>query len=264
MELIVTSQQDTAGTNIYNLFAKEFGFVQDGEFDGKPTYKKEDYVLINIEKPIIELEYLNNHFSPEIYLVGSKHQSAEKIKSLTCHTPGNWSKAEFGGKERELCVSPPLYLHAVLQELKKFPDEEYIKCYEVTHHGPSSMNAPILFAEVGGTEEEWKNIDACRAVCKALLAQPKLTEAHIANGFGGPHYAPAFSKLTHTAIGHICPKYQLDNIDEEMVLLSFQKTFPRAKFAVIDWKGCNSEQRDKLISIFEKNNIVWKKIKEID
>jgi D-aminoacyl-tRNA deacylase len=264
MELIVTSQQDPAGTNMYNLLAKEFGFVQDGEFDGRPMYKKEHYVLINVKKTVLELEYLNEHFSPEIYLVGSKHKSEKKVKSLTCHTPGNWSKADFGGNEKELCVSHPLYLHAVLQELKKFPDPEYIKCYEVTHHGPSSMNAPILFAEVGGSEEEWNNIDACRAVCNALLAQPMLSEAHVANGFGGPHYAPNFSKLTHTAIGHICPKYQLDNVDDEIVIQSFEKTFPRAKFAVIDWKGCTKEQRDKLISIFEKNHIEWKRIKDVD
>jgi D-aminoacyl-tRNA deacylase len=264
MELIVTSQQDPAGTNMYNLFASEFGFVQDREFDGKPKYKKDDYVLINIGKSILELEYLNKQFSPEIYLVGSKHQSAEKVKSLTCHTPGNWAKADFGGNERELCVAAPLYLHAVLQELKKFPDQEYMKCYEVTHHGPSAMNAPVLFAEVGGSEEEWNNIDACRQVCRALLAQPSIDEGHIANGFGGPHYAPGFSKLMHTAIAHICPKYQLDNIDEEMVLQSFQKSFPRAKFAVVDWKGCTKSQRDKLIEIFMKNKIQWKKIGEVD
>jgi D-aminoacyl-tRNA deacylase len=264
MELIVTSQQDPAGTNMYNLLAKEFGFIQDGEFDGKPKYRKGHYVLINIAKSILELDYLNEQFSPEIYLVGSKHQSAEKVKSLTCHAPGNWGRADFGGKDRQLCVAPALYLSAVLQELKKFPNEEYMKCYEVTHHGPSSMNAPILFAEVGGSEEEWKDMDACRQVCRALLVMPEPGEAHIANGFGGPHYAPGFSKLTHVMIGHICPKYKLDEIDEEMVLQSFEKTFPQAKFAVIDWKGCNSEQRNKLVSIFENRKIEWKKLSEVD
>lgn len=264
MKLIVTSQQDPAGVNIYNLLAKEFGFSLDGEFDGKPKYTKEDYVLINVKKTVLELEYLNEHFSPEIYIVGSKHRSSEKVKSLTCHTPGNWAKAEFGGKDRELCISAPLYLNSALQELKNFPDNEFMKCYEVTHHGPSKMNAPILFVEVGGSEEEWKNLDACRAVCRAILAKPMFDESNIAIGFGGPHYAPNFSKLMHTTVGHICPKYHLDNIDEEMVLLSFEKTFPKAKFAVIDWKGCSKEQREKLVAIFEKNKIEWKKVSQVD
>jgi D-aminoacyl-tRNA deacylase len=264
MKLIVTSQLDPAGVNMYNLFASEFDFVLDGEFDGKPKYKKGDYVLIAAKKMVQELEYLCDHFKPEIYIVGSRHQSSQKVKSLTCHSPGNWSKADFGGSPNEIAVAPALYLHAVLQELNKFADESFLKCYEVTHHGPSKMNAPIMFAEVGGSPEEWQNIDACRHVCKSMLVEPVLHKADVATGFGGTHYAPSFSKLTDIAIGHICPKYSLDVVDEKMILTAFENTVPKPNLAVIDWKGCNSSQREKLIYVFEKHKIVWKKTKDIE
>ena len=125
------------------------------------------------------------------------------------------------------------------------------------------MNAPIVYVEVGGSEDEWKDIDACRIICNALLAKPDLKE--VAVGFGGPHYAPNFSKqkiLDNVAVGHICPNYHLDNIDEEMVLQAFEKTTPKTDFAIIDWKGCTKEQRDKLIAVFQKNKISWKKVKD--
>ncbi|MBW3012490.1 hypothetical protein KY311_04850 [Candidatus Woesearchaeota archaeon] len=263
MKLIVTSQLRIAGTNIYNLLRDEFGFEETGEvFDAKPVLQKDEYVLINIKKDIIELEYLNEFFKPDIYLIGSTHKSETGMKSLTVHSPGNWFKADMGGKERELSYCPALQLRASLLEIIKHPKEEYVESFEVTHHGPSEMNAPIVYVEVGGSESEWQDLDACRIVCQGLLAVPK-DNVNIAVGFGGPHYAPNFSKpklLEQIAVGHICPKYQLDNIDEQMVIQAFEKTVPRPEFALIDWKGCNKEQRDKLIAIFEKNSILWKRM----
>jgi len=264
MKLIVTSQKRFAGKNIYSLLVNEFGFKKTkDEFDGMLVCEKDEYKLICISKEIIELEYLNDFFKPEIYLIGSTHKSESGMKSLTVHSPGNWAKADFGGKDRELSVCPALQLRASLFEIMKHPKKDYAESFEVTHHGPSEMNAPIVYVEVGGSEKEWQDLDACRIVCHGLLAKP--AHCKVAVGFGGTHYAPNFSKLKvleNFALGHICPKYHLDNIDEEMVLQAFEKTTPKPELAVIDWKGCNKEQRDKLIAIFEKNKIPWKKIKD--
>ncbi len=79
-------------------------------------------------------------------------------------------------------------------------------------------------------------------------------------------YAPTFTKRvldSNIAIGHICPKYAVDLIGEAEVLQAFAKTTPKPDFAILEWKGLNAEQRNKLISILEKNKIKWKKDKDI-
>ena len=47
MKLIVTSSQDIAGKNMYDLFIGEFGFEEEAEFDGFKTYKKDDFLPRN-------------------------------------------------------------------------------------------------------------------------------------------------------------------------------------------------------------------------
>ena len=57
-------------------------------------------------------------------------------------------------------------------------------------------------------------------------------------GIGGLHYANNFNKRildSDIAIGHICPKYALENLDKEMILQGMSKTVPKADFVLLDW-----------------------------
>jgi D-aminoacyl-tRNA deacylase len=271
MKLIVTSEQDTAGSNMYELLFKEFGFQEDGEFEGNKKYKKNDFVLIKIKKKIIDIEHLPEFFKPEIYICASKHKAEKRIKSLTVHTPGNWGKADYFGQPKSICTNPALFVKKALLSLKENKQKNselngFEVTLEVTHHGPSIMNAPVMFVEVGSCEEDWKNIDACRCVCNAILSLDSAETADVYVGFGGPHYAPNFTKIifeSNVAISHIIPKHYVDEVDEKLIIESFDKTFPKTNKALLDWKGLTGEQRQKLIRIFEKNNIEYKKIKDI-
>ncbi len=81
---------------------------------------------------------------------------------------------------------------------------------------------------------------ACEAVATAIMTfEPK---GRSAIGFGGPHYAPKFTKLAldKWAMGHICPKYQLASLDGEMFKQMVEKTYPRPETALIDKKGTKS------------------------
>ena len=269
MRLIVTSRKEECSQNMYKLFIKEFSFKPTGEiFDGAEVYERGPYRLINVHASVLELEWLQKHFKPEVYLIASPHESAAQEHTLCCHATGNWGdETKFGGKPREICASPPFYLRAALLEMLKHAPEGYKVCFEATHHGPSEMNAPLCFIEVGSTTTEWNDLDACRAVCHAILADPepehKKEHKKVATAFGGTHYAPTFSKpkiLEKYAINHICPKWYLDKIDEDLVKQAVHKSVPRADLVLIDKKGMSAGQREKLITILDKLGIAWEKV----
>jgi len=280
MKLIVCSKKNIASKNIFNLFISKFGFKESfnhSKFKDSPVYKSEknkeytDFELINTNKEIIDVDYLNDFFKPEIYIVASTHSSKSEEKTLTCHPTGNFSKAGLKGRDYEVCLSNALYLRNCLLFLKKQQNEfnDFNICFEATHHGPSSMNAPLMFVECGSTEKEWNNMRVCEIVCRAILdancnnTNSKGEKLRVAVGFGGPHYTPNFSKdyvLDKIAYGHFCAKYNMDTINEEIVLKAFDKCVPKADFAVLDWKGLDAGHREKLVKIFEKNRIKWVKV----
>jgi len=264
MKLIVTSKEDIASTNMYKLFISEFGFVEDGTYDEFTKYNKDDFVLIHTKKGLVEIEELCNSFTPEVYICASRHRSEKGNPSLTVHYTGNWNNADYGGSPKSVNLAPACYGKKALQSINAVPGFDIT--LEVTHHGPTAMNAPLLFIEVGSSENEWNNLDACRSICKAILSLDSVSDCETVVGFGGPHYAPNFTKVmlnSNYAIGHMCPKHFCDSLSEEVVMDAINKTIPKPSFAVIDWKGTTSDQRAHIISILDKNNVEWKKVKEL-
>ncbi len=119
----------------------------------------------------------------------------------------------------------------------------------MTHHGPLT-NVPTLFVEVGSTEAQWMNRQAAKAAASAAMAAARVpTEAQTAVGFGGPHYAPAFTRLVldqDLAIGHIAPNYVFP-LSPALIAQSVEKTEEKPRLAVIDWKGLKGRHREKLL-----------------
>ncbi|UCD04083.1 MAG: D-tyrosyl-tRNA(Tyr) deacylase [Candidatus Woesearchaeota archaeon] len=266
MKIIVVSKVNIASRNIGKIILENYDFKETSDkWEGSPIYKYKDIKLIKCNKDVLELDYLED-FDTEILVIASTHKAESGIHSLTCHTPGNWSKAEYGGKDKVVSVSHALCLRETLLELKKQQEAKKLDfevSLEVTHHGPS-LDIPTMFVEVGSSEEQWNNMKACEAVAetimKVLTRDPE--KVTVAVGFGGGHYANKFTKLLfkkEIAVGHICPKYATDALDEEMILQAFSKTVPKPDLAVIDWKGLKSEQRKNIIDTLEKNNIKWEK-----
>ena len=269
MKLIAISQVNTASKNIGKILLKKYKFKETKDsFDDHPVYQREDILLVNCKEEVLNLEYLED-FKPDILVIASTHYSEAGRLTLTCHVPGVWSDdITHGGEKRKLSIAPALYQKAALDELKKLRDERKLDKYEVslevTHHGPS-IDVPVLFVEVGSSEEQWNDLEACELaadVIYKILTEP-LPKIEIGVGFGGTHYAPIFTKKmleNKFAIGHICPQYQMTFINEKLVKQAFEKTIPKPDFAVIEWKGLNKPQRDLLINIFEKIKIKWIRI----
>jgi D-aminoacyl-tRNA deacylase len=175
---------------------------------------------------------------------------------LTIHSPGNFGPAGAGGNELELGIAPALYLREGLRRLQEHTIDLFEVCFEATHHGPTSFPFPVVFVEVGSTEKEWDNLDACNAVAETInllfTAEPENTPSAI--GFGGGHYAKKFSQAGEYAVGHICPKYNLINLDFKMIEQMIEKTTPKPSIALVEKKGLGKE-KEKVVTLLKETGL---------
>jgi len=274
MKIILVSETNIASSNIGKILLNKHPFKKSHIlFMDKPVYKLGDILVVFTERNVIDIDELEeplSHLKPDVIVVASTHKSEQEVSSLTCHSPGNWGPADMGGKPKQLSIAPALFLRACLLELADQKDEknlDYEVSLEVTHHGPS-YSLPIMFAEVGSSEKQWKDMEACEAVADTIfkiLTSP-LETVPTTVFIGGGHYAPTPTRRVlsgRIAIGHMCPKYQIEHLDSEMLLQAIDKTTPRPAFVTIEWKSFVSAERERLIELLKENNISWKKDKEI-
>lgn len=217
MLCIIISKEDIASMNIAKwLLSLE-------------KWKDREKIYINEEKLIYfidDMHIYHNDVDKEIESLGysidtiifaSRHASVAEKKTLTVHPIGNYSKAEFGGKDSELVPCNPLLMRNALQLLKEKNLEKYEVCYEATHHGPY-LKKPCFFIEVGSTEKEWNDERACKAIAETILEMEE-RKYDVAIGVGGGHYAPRFTEIAlekGTAFGHIAAKYAVKYLNDEM------------------------------------------------
>ncbi len=247
MRVIVTSQGDIAGSNVYRELSKDFS--REGEFEGKPIYKRGDVWLIATREPQVKAGHLDEHFDPEYYVFASRHRSESQERTLTVHAPGNLtSRADVGGRGRELAYCNADAMKVALLELERGRMEhglDYRVSLEATHHGPTELKKPVLFVEVGSTEGEWRDPVAVSVVARAALrAAENRAEFERAVGIGGSHYAPLHTRValeSGIAIGHIIPAYAIDDLDGQIFEQAMEKT--GASFGYLDWKGMRKHQR---------------------
>jgi D-aminoacyl-tRNA deacylase len=191
-----------------------------------------------------DMLHLDHIWSDGPVVFVSRHASEQKEPCFCVHAPGNFGKADHGGSDRQLGTAPVRLLRAAYMLLKEHA--QGIPVYqEATHHGPL-LSQPAMFIEIGPGEKEWNDPAMGRVVAMVLqeLADVSL-EGPSCIGIGGLHYAEKFSKLTIEkgyAFGHICPKYNLQNLDAEMLAQMLKRTEPAPEKIVLDWKGLGQEK----------------------
>ena len=257
MAIIVFSSLDLAGKNIADKLIKLFSFEKKGE-----TWIKGELELIQVETKIVDAEHLYDKETDFLVFI-SKHRSETGKPCLTAHTPGNWGAAELGGKPKQVCPCFPSKLKVVLRELNSLNDLGWQVCAEVDHHGPLTK-APALFVEIGSTEREWVNARAGEIAASAVMKMLSSNEAFpAAFGIGGGHYAPSFTKVIlekEFAVGHILPKYYIDEIDLDGFRQGVEKSAEKTELALLDWKGMNKEQRKKITDFLGILRLPYEKI----
>ena len=261
------------GKELTNLFTEVYEFKK-----GNVLFQ-----MICIDGRIIFQDYLDKRleflgYQSDLIVFLSKHKSQSETKALTAHPSGNYADADYGGLPSSVCTPAPLAMKKlllVMDRLNKEVELGYDVTYEVTHHGPTELDVPSLFVEIGSTEKEWADPNPGKIVAQAVLSLADswedtdgaendhllkeaqlVTDNTIAVAFGGGHYGDRQTVSifrTKLAYGHMFPKYQLETITEEVILKAFQRT--GAKFAFFDKKSMRGPDRRRVAEILEKNGI---------
>ncbi len=269
---VIATTPDVASMNIRKALLSELPLKEIGEqFDGHPvltcTIGERDIRLYTSEKRSIHAEHIDRELSesgfiPGIIIFITKHQGGAGIKSLSCHAPGNWDKAEMGGTPKILCPAPASMLKVAAIALKEESEKmEWRFSLEVTHHGPE-LETPVMFMEIGSTPEEWPIPEAGIAVARAVrtVLETPHEEKQAVLLLGGGHYSHYGEKVQlHSgyACGHACPKFMLPYLDRDMLMQALDKTIsPEKPIVLLDWKGLGPDKA-RIRDMLEEEGIEW-------
>ena len=263
---LVYSNRDPAGIGIAEHVKRILGLKEHSSYKGIVFYTYEDIVLAGFDEDVIYFEFLDNYLNAEYYIVLSRHSSKARIKSLTVHHTGNpTSRADAGGKPRELAIAFPPMAKKLITLLNRYAVEEglrdeYDVTLEVTHHGPTSPRKPLVFIEIGSTPDEWRDEKARKVIAQVVAdaVTSPLPECTPATGFGGGHYARKHTRVmlnTEYCLGHIFSKHVMDEVDEDTILQAFSKSVPPSKCVVIEKKGVKSLHRKLVKRLAEEHGL---------
>jgi D-aminoacyl-tRNA deacylase len=241
---LVHSLQDEAGINIH-----------DHVMELLPAVRRDDVEWVHhaVEGRLIFEEHLNLPADRIIFL--SRHRSEKPVPILTVHVTGNFHEGAFGGQVGSLPPADPGWMQAVLRNLTAYAPVDFRVSYEVTHHGPTELERPSFFVEIGSTIAEWKDPRAGAAVASAVLrARPKDPIPLI--GLGGTHYAAretAIALQTRGAFGHIAHTREVARLDTALIRAMRDRSGALA--AYIDRKAVSAGELRTLRRMLEAEKI---------
>ncbi len=224
--------------------------------------------IIEIPDRLVDVGYLDKYIDTDFYIFASKHRSESGKPCMTVHSCGNWGpEAKVGGKPRSLACSAPGPKKIAFEYLSKNQQDGFEVAMECTHHGPTEMDTPLMFIEIGSTEKQWGDTKAGDLIADAIIRAASTGEKkkfRIAMGAGGTHYCPSFSVLelhSNLAFSHIIPNYAIDLLEEKTFIQAIEKSKP--EILVLDWKGLKGYQREKIIGFAKNEGLEYTSDKEI-
>lgn len=236
MDLLVAFSGDPAGSNM----AAHLSGNMDG---GDGMFRGDCFDLLVIPTPAVSADWLEEKYDYDSFVFLSKHAAESGVLALTCHSTGNFAEARFGGNDRQVAVPYPAlqkrYLQMLFENRNRFPGFDIT--IEATHHGPSALNRPCLFIEVGTTPEQWNDARLCSAVAEIAVQAMKAPREDVpyAICFGGTHYSEKFTReLLHgeLGLGTVMPKHALGRLDQELFDHVLQRN-TGATAILLDWAG---------------------------
>lgn len=250
--VVVASRTDPASRNIAERMMELALWEDEGLY-----HRFGDFRLVVLGERLITLRGLEGRLremglSPGLIVFASRHQAKDGTPRLCGHFPGNSGDAVMGGRPRELAVAAPGALKSFILNLTRAPPEGFEITVEATHHGPTDLSTPSLFAEIGSTEAEWLNSEAGCAVARSILKlEDLLVPAFL--GFGGGHYVKRQNRLlmeTEIGFGHLFSNYQAKDLDLSMVEEAAQKS--GAVGAYLDRKSLRSAEKRRISEALEE------------
>ena len=257
MDLLVAHGGDPAGSRMAASLAAGMGEAGAAP-GGRGSLRRGDgFDLLVIDTPAVSADWLADEegyggYGGFVFL--SRHSAASGIPALTCHSTGNVGPASLGGREGEVAVPYPAlqksFMRMLWERRGEFPGFEVT--IEATHHGPTALDRPVAFVEVGTTEREWRDDALCGSV--AGLAREAVAEAAAGPSprfgicFGGPHYSRKFTDEAargEFALGTVVPRRALALLDEGLLSHILERN-AGASAALVDDKGLGARRREVL------------------
>lgn len=258
MQLLVAYQSDPAGSNMASYIMQDMQKQED-------IYHGKNFDLVVISTPAISADWIEEKYQYDSYVFLSKHASESGTLALTCHSTGNFSEAQFGGFPRQMAIPHPHLQKSYMKHLwtKRNDFSKFEITIEATHHGPTALNKPALFIEIGTTQKEWNDKKLCENVAKIIVEEVcKEPEKHkVAICFGGTHYPKKFNKELiegEFALGTVIPKHALDNLDDSLFSHILDRN-KEAKYALVDWRGLG-KNKQKVINLIQDTDLEMIKI----
>lgn len=267
MPILLFTRENTASANIADKMIELFEYknVKKGIWELNGTKLVETFGSV-LDVP--------TNFDTNCIIVLSSHKSMKPRPCLTAHIPGNWNNADFGGKPRTLNIAHAVLLKYLLVEMQKEKNGklDWELTMEPDHHGPT-CEVPILYVEIGSSEEEWANETAAKIVAAAVQRAIERIQSSVSGldgtehgtqdskletvvGFGGGHYCREFTKImledNEIAVGHIAPKYAIDAIDTDTFRQAVEKNVGKVKKIIILKDSTNLEQKNKIKKLAEE------------
>ncbi|MDH3277827.1 MAG: D-aminoacyl-tRNA deacylase [Nitrosopumilus sp.] len=253
MELLVAYRDDPAGNNMAKFLSQKMR--KDNEI-----FRGKNYDLLIIPSPAISADWLEEKYNYDGFIFLSKHAAESGVLALTCHSTGNFSEAKFGGNSKQIAIPHPdiqkKYLQTLWKNKSQFSDFQIT--IEATHHGPTALNKPTIFVEIGTTEKQWIDVPLCSSVATLIdeVLSDNIPSNPTAICFGGTHYPEKFTNELLNgkfALGTVMPKHALDLLDEHMFSHILERNHI-AKAALLDWTGLGPNKK-KVIDLLETTDL---------
>lgn len=202
-------------------------------------------------------------FDTDYILVLSSHKMKKPVPMLTVHMPGNWDKADFGGETRTLNIAYASKIKQLLLEIEQANNIGWEVTMESDHHGPT-CNVPLMYVEIGSSENEWKNKDAAKAMATGIskaIDRDKRCPAFF--GVGGGHYARSFwqiAKGSSYAAGHIIPKHYLASLKADTFEQAIKKNVDPVEKVLVLKEETSAKDRAKVKQLCNEFNVEYNEV----
>ena len=253
MDLLVAYKNDPAGNNMAKFLSQDLEKMN-GVFRG------EKFDVLITTSPVISADWLEEKFDYDGYVFLSKHAAESGTLALTCHSTGNFDVAKFGGNSQQVAIPFPSFQKTYLQNLWKnrtdFPDFQIT--IEATHHGPTDLNKPSIFIEIGTTQKQWNDVELCNSIAQIVEKnfEKPLQQFPFAICFGGTHYSQKFTNEIINgkfALGTVIPQHALEFLKEPL----FQHIIERnigAQVALLDWNSLG-KNKQKVVGLLSTTKL---------
>lgn len=271
---IISSSKDPASKNIRNSVLDKLELDQKtSNHLNNPYYENKDFLLHEIDKKQLNSNEIDTRLSkiinPCLVVFPSKHSSENEQNNLCVHAPGNPGKeARYGGKSNSLSMSAPSAMKKALKSINQRVKEsglEYRPTLECTHHGPSEIDVPCFFIEIGNSLKNWRDKAAGEVLAESIIDLKNLDgRGTSCISLGGGHYSPRQTNLvieTGIEIGHIIPDYHLGKIS--IIREGIEKT-PQCKFIHLSGDKTKNPQLTKRLDEINLPRVREKKIRALD